>query len=133
MAAGRNGVCRRYRLVLSQPDADPPVYAWGSAPEHLRTRSQLRAAGLRPGRQGAQALLVWYGRAGRPTLTDGTRFAYLYDDRLARPRLKVTAAHAAAAAKATASRRRCPECGEDRGYQPSAKLGRCNVCEAAAA
>jgi hypothetical protein len=122
---------RRFRMVLSQPGADPPVYAWNTAPPHLKTRSQLRAAGLRPGRQGVQALLVWYGRAGRPTNPDGTRYAYLYDITRARPRLTVSAAHAAAAAKATAARRICPECGEDRGYQPSTRLGHCNVCQAA--
>jgi hypothetical protein len=130
-AGGRSAKPRRFRLVCSQPDADPPIHAWGSAPSHLRTRAQLRAAGLRPGRQGVQALVVWWGRAGRPTLGNGTRFAYLYDQRLAKPRLTVSAAHAAAAAKATAARRVCPECGVDRGYQPSARLGHCNVCEAA--
>jgi hypothetical protein len=109
------------------------LYPWRAAPWYLRTRAQLRAEGLRPGRQGVQALLVWHGRAGRPTLDDGARFAYLYDIRLARPRLQVTAAHAAAAAAATAARRVCRECGNDRGYQPSAMLGHCNVCEASAA
>jgi len=88
--------------------------------------------GLRPGRQGVQAFLVWWGRTGRPTLRNGTRFAYLYDERLARPRLQVSTAHAAAAAKATAARRVCQACGVDRGYQPSARLGQCNVCEASA-
>ena len=129
-AGGRPAEPRRFRLVYSQPDADPPMYPWGSAPPHLRTRAQLRDAGLRPGRQGVQALLVWWGRPGRPTLGNGPRFAYLYDQTLARPRLTVSAAHAAAAAKATAARRVCPECGVDRGDQPSARLGHCNVCEA---
>jgi hypothetical protein len=126
-----NGERTRFRLVLSQPDANPPLYAWGSAPEHLRTRAQLRAAGLRPGRQGVQALLVWHSRAARPKLANGTRYAYLYDKRLARPRLNVSAAHAAAAAKATAARRVCGRCGVDRGYQPSSRLGCCNECAAA--
>jgi len=132
-ASDTSGERLRRRIVFSQPDATPPVYAWQSAPSHLRTREQLTPAGLRPGRQGVQALLVWYGRGGRPTLADGTRYAHLYDVSLARPRLRVTPAHAAAAAKATAARRICPECRQDRGYQPSTRLGRCNVCEAVAA
>jgi len=128
-----SGERSRSRLVLSRPDADPPMYAWGAAPKHLRTRAQLRAAGLRPGRQGVQALLIWNSRAARPKLADGTRFAYLYDQRRARPRLQVSAAHAAAAAKATAARRLCSGCGVDRGYQPSTRLGCCNDCAAQAA
>jgi len=89
-ASDTSGERLRRRIVFSQPDATPPVYAWQSAPSHLRTREQLRTAGLRPGRQGVQALLVWYGRGGRPTLADGTRYAHLYDVSLARPRLRVT-------------------------------------------
>jgi hypothetical protein len=126
--SGRRG----FRLAVADPDASPPLYTWRSAPPHLKTLRQLHEAGLRPGRQGVQGLVVWYGRGGRPVLGDGTRFAYLYDVRRARPRLRVTPAHAAAAARATAARRVCPECGVDRGYQPSRRLGHCNVCETAA-
>jgi len=64
------------RNVWPQPDDDLPVYPWGSAPAHLRTRSRLRDAGLQPGRQGARGLIAWYGRVGRLTLRDGARFAH---------------------------------------------------------
>ena len=49
----------RAAVVLADPDADPPLYPWRSAPGHLATRAQLRAMGLRPGRQGVQALVIW--------------------------------------------------------------------------
>lgn len=122
----------RAAVVLADPDANPPLYPWRGAPEHLATRAQLRAMGLRPGRQGVQALLLWPSRrCGRPRV-DGLRFAELFDTRLARPRITVSERHAAALAAALAARRTCPSCGVDRGYVPSARLGKCNVCAAAA-
>lgn len=122
---------RRPRLVTADPDACPPVYPWRSAPAHLATRAQLAAQGLRPGRQGVQALLLWPSRrSGRPRV-DGYRFARLYDTRLARPRIAVTERRAAALAAALAARMTCPECGINRGYVPSVRLGACNQCAAA--
>jgi len=64
------------RNIWPQPDADLPDYPLGSAPAHLLTRNRLRDTRLRPGRQGVRGLLVRYGRAGRPTLPDGGRFAH---------------------------------------------------------
>lgn len=117
------------RIVVTDLDANPPIWPWGMAPRHLATRAQLRQAGLRPGQQPVAGLLLWHSRrGGRPRTRDGFRYAYLYRVDLARPRLQLTAAHAAAAAKATAARRICPECGHDRGYQPSRRLGCCNDC-----
>ena len=122
--AGRS----RRRVVLSDPDASPPVYAWGSAPGYLRTRAQLRQAGLRPGRQGVQALVMWYsGRGGRARI-DGRRYAELFDARRARPRIAMTARRARALQRALAARMTCPRCRVNRGYVPSQRLGVCNPC-----
>ncbi len=119
----------RCGAVLADPGADPPVYPWRSAPGHLATRAQLAAAGLRPGRQGVQGLLLWASRrGGRPRTPEGHRYAYLFDIRLARPRLPVSAARAASLARALAARQTCPRCGKRFGYVLSARLGYCNPC-----
>ena len=121
----------RAAVVLADPDANPPLYPWRGAPGHLATRAQLRAMGLRPGRQGVQALLVWNSRRGGRPRVDGRRYAQLYDIGRARPRITVSSRRAAALAAALAARRTCSGCGVDRGYVPSARLGKCNVCAAA--
>lgn len=118
------------RLVLPDLDANPPMFPWRTAPGHLATRAQLRGMGLRPGRQGVQALVLWQSlRGGRPRV-DGYRYAALYDVRLARPRIAMSERRAAALEAALAARRACPRCGVDRGYVPSRRLGACNVCAA---
>lgn len=122
----------RPAVVLADPDADPPLYPWRSAPGHLATRAQLRAMGLRPGRQGVQALVVWNSRRGGRPRVDGRRYAELFDVALARPRIAMTSARAAALEAALAARMTCPRCGVNRGYVPSARLGECNVCAAVA-
>jgi hypothetical protein len=116
------------RVIVPDPDSEPPVYPWRSAPDHLATRSQLRARGLRPGRQGVQALLMWRSRRGGRPLIDGCRFAYLYDIRLARRVLPVTPRRAAALAVALAARQTCPQCGRRQAYVLSRRLGMCNPC-----
>jgi hypothetical protein len=121
------------RAVLPDPDADPPVWPWGSAPANLATRAQLRAMGLRPGRQGVQALLVWNSRRGGRPRIDGRRYAALYDITRARPCIAVSERRAAALAAALAARMTCPGCGVNRGYVPSARTGVCNDCAQAAA
>ncbi len=94
----------RCRVVFAELDADPPLYPWRQAPPHLLTRSQLKTAGLRPGRRPA-GMLAWASRRG---------------------------GQLAAIARALAARRRCPACGRDPGYVPSARLGCCNDCAVAA-
>ena len=121
----------RPAVVLADPDANPPLYPWRAAPDGLATRAQLRAMGLRPGRQGVQALVVWNSRRGGRPRVDGLRYAELFDVTRARPRITVTSARAAALAAALAARMTCPACGVNRGYVPSARLGKCNVCAAA--
>ena len=117
--------------MLADPAANPPLYPWRAAPAHLATRAQLRAMGLRPGRQGVQALLVWNSRRGGRPRVDGRRYAQLYEIGRARPRITVSDRRAAALTAALAARRTCPGCGVDRGYVPSARLGKCNDCAAA--
>lgn len=119
------------RVVLADPTADPPVYPWRAAPEHLATRAQLREMGLRPGRQGVQALVLWNSRRGGRPRVDGHRYAQLYDVSRARPRITVSERRAAALGAALAARMTCPDCRVNRGYVPSARLGKCNVCAAA--
>jgi hypothetical protein len=118
------------RVVLPDPDASPPVYPWRGAPGHLATRAQLRAMGLRPGRQGVQALVLWPSRRGGRPRVDGLRWAALYDIGRARPRIAMSSRRAAALAAALAARMTCPQCGVNRGYVPSRRLGACNACAA---
>ncbi|WP_433635643.1 RRQRL motif-containing zinc-binding protein [Nocardia sp. CA-120079] len=72
-----------------QPDA----YPWMAAPAHLKTRRQLRAAGLRPNGQApvAQMERKRYGRR---------LVAYLFDTRLAAPKRSASPAQLDAVAKA---------------------------------
>jgi hypothetical protein len=119
------------RAVLPDLDASPPTYPWGTAPRHLATRAQLRGMGLRPGRQGVQALVVWQSRRGGRPRAGGLRYAELFDIGCARPRIAMTTARATALAAALAARKTCKACGIDRGYVPSRRLGQCNDCAAA--
>jgi ribosomal protein S14 len=54
--------------------------------------------------------------------------AYLYRLELAKPKRVATPAQRVALALALAARRRCPECGQDRGYVLSRRLGMCRPC-----
>lgn len=118
------------RPVLPDPGACPPVYPWGAAPAHLATRAQLRAMGLRPGRQGVQALVAWNSRRGGRPRVDGRRYAELFDAGRARPRIVMSPRRAASLAAALAARMTCPRCGVNRGYVPSRRAGTCNECAA---
>jgi hypothetical protein len=84
--------------------------------------------GLRPGRQGVQALVIWNSRRGGRPRIDGRRYAELFDVGRARPRIAMTGRRADALAAALAARMTCPDCGLNRGYVPSARLGKCNDC-----
>ncbi|WP_280476244.1 RRQRL motif-containing zinc-binding protein [Nocardia asiatica] len=74
----------------------PDTFAWRAAPSHLKTRRQLRAAGLRPNGQDPAALMVRepVGRKRR------WMWAYLFDVRLAAPKRTATPAQLAAVEKA---------------------------------
>ncbi|KOY56333.1 RRQRL motif-containing zinc-binding protein [Streptomyces sp. XY332] len=99
-----------------------PVYRWRLAPDGLATRRQLRALGLRPGGQEVAAQIE------RPRRKRGPLIAYLYRVELALPVRPMTAAKAAALAKANSARRICPSCRRDVGYVIPAHLGVCNPC-----
>ncbi|MFF5262014.1 RRQRL motif-containing zinc-binding protein [Actinomadura viridis] len=103
-----------------------PTWPWRMAPEHLATRRQLAARGLRPGGQDIAGQVLW--RSRRYGAPGGVRAAYLYDIRLALPKRIPTGAQRAALAKALAARRTCPECGRDAGYVLPRRLGTCLDC-----
>ncbi|WP_327067805.1 RRQRL motif-containing zinc-binding protein [Kitasatospora sp. NBC_01302] len=101
-----------------------PTYPWRMAPEHLLTRRQLRARGLRPGGQDVAAQILWNSRKS----ATGPRAAYLYRLDLAKPVRPMTAGRRAALAAANRARRTCPACGCDAGYVLPAHLGTCLPC-----
>ncbi|MFI1241446.1 RRQRL motif-containing zinc-binding protein [Nocardia salmonicida] len=75
--------------MFDQPD----TYAWMTAPAHLMTRRQLRAADLRPNGQDPVAVMVGKRRGRRLT-------ALLYDSRTAAPKRRATPAQLVAITKA---------------------------------
>ncbi|MFE3206308.1 RRQRL motif-containing zinc-binding protein [Embleya sp. NPDC059237] len=95
------------------------VYPYHHAPRHLRTRRQLRAAGLRPGGQDPVAEVRWWG---------GLRVAYLYDIGRARPVRSMTPGRERALAEAMRARRTCPACLIDTGYCIPRRYGICLGC-----
>ncbi|MBF6162993.1 RRQRL motif-containing zinc-binding protein [Nocardia cyriacigeorgica] len=81
--------------AVHDPD-QPDTYPWRAAPGHLKTRRQLRAAGLRPNGQAPAALMV-----REPTGRKRRRlWAYLFDVTKAAPKRVATAAQLAAVDKA---------------------------------
>ena len=102
-----------------------PTYSWRCAPPGLATRRQLRAAGLRPGRQPVAGQVV-YRRWGR------TRYAYLYRTDLARPKKPATRGQLAAVQAALRARRVCRSCGGEKPYTIPVSLGECLDCADAA-
>ncbi|MGV9676367.1 RRQRL motif-containing zinc-binding protein [Nocardia sp. NPDC003482] len=74
-----------------------PTYRWRMAPQHLRTRRQLAAEGLRPNGQDIAGRLP-YRRWGREYV------AFLFDRGLSAPKRPPTQAQLEALAKATRER-----------------------------
>ncbi|WP_338741948.1 RRQRL motif-containing zinc-binding protein [Actinomadura luteofluorescens] len=103
-----------------------PTWPWRMAPEHLRTRRQLAAEGLRPGGQEIAGQVLWHSR--RYNAPGGVRAAYLYDVRLALPKRVPSERQRAALGKALAARRFCPTCRRDVGYVLPRHLGECLNC-----
>ncbi|MFE2672024.1 RRQRL motif-containing zinc-binding protein [Streptomyces mirabilis] len=103
------------------------AYDWGTAPEGLATRRQLRALGLRPAGQEPIILRCrpcgyWPGRVC-------TRPAYLYRIDRAKPVRPMTLAQERALDRAMEARTRCPKC--RRRYHhclPLRTLGSCLEC-----
>ncbi|WP_280181531.1 RRQRL motif-containing zinc-binding protein [Nocardia farcinica] len=75
-------------------DRQPDTFPWRAAPAHLKTRRQLRAAGLSPGGQDVAAVMVGKRRGRR-------LIAYLFDVGRARPKRTPSPAQLAAIEKAT--------------------------------
>lgn len=105
---------------------DIPTFPWRMAPDHLYTRRQLAAAGLRPGGQQVVAQVLWPSR--RYSRGVRVRAAYLYDVRLALPKRAATSAQRGALDKANRARRICPICESDAGYVLPRHLGCCLDC-----
>ena len=87
---------------LPDPDGSRygvPTYYWGTAPEGLATKRQLRAMNLRPNGQDIAAQAVRPRRAGRAPLA-----AYFYRIEGAAPKRVATPAQLAALARATRAR-----------------------------
>ena len=114
----------RIRAAYWDPDGARygiPTYWWQGAPRGLATRRQLRAVGLRPGRQPIAAQILWRG-------VGGTRTAYLYRVDLARPKRTATPAQLRAITAALLARRTCPTCCQVRPYYIPRSLGECLAC-----
>jgi hypothetical protein len=101
-----------------------PTYRYRCAPDGLLTRTQLRAAGLRPGGHDPVAELKWRSRKAR----GGWRFALLYDASLALPVRPMTPGRRRALAAALADRCTCPVCGRRYPYVLPTSLGCCPEC-----
>jgi hypothetical protein len=114
-----------YRQAFMDPTGSRygiPTYPWRMAPAGLATRRQLAASGLRPGGQPIVAQVMWRSRRRR------VQVAYLYAVESAKPKRDMSPAQVVALSRALAARRRCPECGQDRGYVLPARWGVCLVC-----
>ncbi|MEV4515151.1 RRQRL motif-containing zinc-binding protein [Dactylosporangium sp. NPDC049525] len=96
-----------------------PTYPFKFAPDGLATTRQLRALGLRPGRQDIAAQMLW---------RRGKRRAYLYRIDLALPKRTATARQREALDKAMRVRRTCTTCGITKHYVIPRSLGECLDC-----
>jgi len=110
-------LCRGFRDGL-------PVFGWGEAPSTLLTRSQLRAAGLRPNGQDPVALLVF--RHVKPYRRETT--AELFSVELAAARRTPTAAQRAAIERALEARRVCVDCARVVDYYVPTSTRQCLEC-----
>jgi len=115
----------RIRAMFHDPDGERyglPTYWWKGAPAGYATRRQLRARGLRPGRQPIAAQVLWVG-------VGGTRTAYLYLVDLARPKRPATPGQLRAVRAALRARRTCPTCAQVQPYCIPRSLGECLTCQ----
>ncbi|PRX43843.1 hypothetical protein B0I33_1136 [Prauserella shujinwangii] len=110
-------LCRGFRDGL-------PVFGWGEAPATLLTRTQLRAAGLRPNGQDPVALLVF--RHHRPYARETV--AELFSTERAAPRRVPSPAQRRALAFALRARRVCVECAREKDYCVPTSTRQCWDC-----
>jgi hypothetical protein len=101
-----------------------PTYPYRMAPTDLATTRQLKARGLRPGRQPIAAQIMW---------RKGKRVAFLYRIDAAQPKLTPTPAQLAALDKAMTKRRTCPTCEQVKPYCIPGRFGECLDCAPAGA
>lgn len=87
----------------------------------LRTKTQLRALGLRPGGQEPVAQIGWASRCGGSR--NGVRVAFLYFTHLALPVRPMTPAKERALARAMLARHTCRTCFEVHPYCLPTSLG----------
>ncbi|WP_435061910.1 RRQRL motif-containing zinc-binding protein [Amycolatopsis thermoflava] len=119
---------RTHLVVLCRGFLDGlPVFGYGEAPATLLTRSQLRAAGLRPGGADPVALLVF--RHFKPYARETV--AELFSVEKALPHRPATPAQRRAIRAALQARRTCQTCGEDVGYYVPTSTRQCWTCEGA--
>lgn len=113
---------RGQRVLVNDPTGEiygcGPVYRWGGAPDHLMTRRQLAAAGLRKG--GADPV------AEMRKWTKGWFVAYLYDSTICPQRRPWTPAKQRAVETAARAKTRCRDCGDP--INPH--TGDCGTCHA---
>lgn len=105
-----------------------PVFGWGEAPSTLLTRSQLRAAGLRPNGQDPVAWLVF--RHVKPYARETV--AALYSVELAAARRTPTPAQRVAIERALEARRVCVDCARIVAYYVPTSTRQCLECFEAA-
>ncbi|MFE6066467.1 RRQRL motif-containing zinc-binding protein [Streptomyces sp. NPDC056525] len=96
------------------------TYRKNLAPDGLKTRRQLRAAGLRPGGHDPVAQIRYWRH--------GWRHAYLYDTQHALPVRPMTPGRWRAHEAMMRARRTCPTCLLERGYCIPTSLGSCPDC-----
>lgn len=99
-----------------------PTWPWGLAPEHLKTRDQIVALGLRT-RGPHVAQVMWDSRR-----SSDPRFARLWPVDSAGPPAPRSPAQLDSLAAANLARRTCPQCGLVRDYCLSTRLGICTTC-----
>lgn len=119
---------------MSASDLDPageddefPEYDWGTAPDDLCTRRQLRDADLSPGHEPVARLRC--RRCSVHPLVECTHRAWLYSIDLAVEKRVPTLKQEEALDKAMAARQTCPECGRRFFFcLPLKRLGSCLEC-----
>jgi hypothetical protein len=113
------------RVEFYDPDGSRygfPTFPYRYAPEHLATRRQLRAEGLRPNGNDPVAQILWRHRRQ-------VRTAHLYRRDLAAPKRTATPAQLAVIAKMLRARRTCRHCGITRPYYIPRSTDACLICE----
>lgn len=120
---------RTHHVAFCRGERDGlPMFGWGEAPSTLLTRTQLKAAGLRPNGQEPVAWLVF--RHVKPYARE--TIAPLFSAERAAPRRVPTAAQRAAIERALEARRVCVDCSRVLTYYVPTSTRQCVECFEAA-